>query len=50
MFTVYSAFNDGCCDNYLYTSKEIRLRFAAIKDSLLGKVGKHDLYKPGWKP
>ena len=29
---------------------EMKMRFVAIKDGLLGRLGKHDYYKPGWKP
>ena len=29
---------------------EAQLRFAAMKDSLVGNMGKNDRYKPGWKP
>ena len=29
---------------------EVRLRLIAIKDGLLGNMGMHDIYKPGWKP
>ncbi len=29
---------------------EMRMRFVAIIDGLLGKLGKHSYYKPGWKP
>ena len=29
---------------------EVRLRFAAVKDGIQGNLGKHKLYKPGWKP
>ncbi len=30
--------------------QEVKLRLTAIKDGLLGNLGKHALYKPGWKP
>lgn len=29
---------------------EIQMRFVAIKDGLLGRLGEHNYYKPGWKP
>lgn len=29
---------------------EMKLRFIAIKNGLIGKLGKHSYYKPGWKP
>ena len=29
---------------------EVKLRLTAIKDGLLGNLGKHPVYKPGWKP
>lgn len=29
---------------------ESKLRLTAIKDGLLGNLGKHPVYKPGWKP
>lgn len=29
---------------------EVKLRLTAIKDGLLGNLGKHPIYKPGWKP
>ena len=29
---------------------EVRMRFIAIKDGIQGKLGKHSVYKPGWKP
>lgn len=29
---------------------EVRLRLIAIKDGLLGNLGKNSYYKPGWKP
>lgn len=29
---------------------ESKLRLIAIKDGLLGNLGKHPIYKPGWKP
>lgn len=29
---------------------EFIMRFTAMKDSLLGHMGKNDIYKPGWKP
>ena len=32
------------------TMTEVKLRLAAIKDGILGNLGKHPLYKPGWKP
>lgn len=28
---------------------EFKMRFAAMRDSLLGKMGKNKIYKPGWK-
>lgn len=30
--------------------EEIKVRMAAIKDSILNHTGKHSLYKPGWRP
>ena len=32
------------------TLTEMQMRFVAIKDGLLGKLGKNSCYKPGWKP
>ena len=32
------------------TLTEVHMRFVAIKDGVSGKLGKHWLYKPGWKP
>ena len=32
------------------TMTEVKLRLTAIKDGILGNLGKHPLYKPGWKP
>lgn len=32
------------------TFAEVKLRCCAIKDGIQGKLGKHYLYKPGWKP
>lgn len=29
---------------------EVKIRFAAIRDSLLNHMGKNEIYKPGWKP
>lgn len=29
---------------------EVKLRLTAIKDGVLGNLGKNDKYKPGWKP
>ena len=29
---------------------EIKMRFAAIKDSILNHKGTHSIYRPGWKP
>lgn len=33
-----------------HTIEEIRLRFIALKDGCIGKLGKHSKYRPGWKP
>lgn len=33
-----------------HTVEEVRLRFAAIKDAWIGKLGENTKYKPGWKP
>lgn len=30
--------------------KEVKLRLSAIKDGICGNLGKHQVYKPGWKP
>lgn len=32
------------------SSAEVRLRLHAMKDSITGKMGIDELYKPGWKP
>lgn len=32
------------------TLTEMKMRFAAMYDSLMGRMGKHEIYKPGWKP
>lgn len=32
------------------TLTEVKIRLIAIKDGLLNNLGKHPIYKPGWKP
>lgn len=29
---------------------EQKMRLIAVKDGICGRLGKHPIYKPGWKP
>lgn len=50
-FVVFCSFVKSClCPLRGKSFVEMKLRLTAILDGLIGNLGKHQIYKPGWKP
>lgn len=50
MWILIMIFKSIACPLKGKTLTEVKLRLTAMKDGLLGNMGMHNVYKPGWKP